>query len=275
MSCRSLTLMLLAIFATTGSILFYTLAPQPVLAVLSPVFCNSGETLRGGLAEPYVRDENGEFILGFVCSSIERTHDITLVFTIVVFSIPVLLWILFIAILVTDAAQHQALLRDGEAAVGKVLGVHYTGVRVNGVPVYKIDLEIYSHNREPYQASARKRMGYYGISGPNLFEGGAVAVKIDPNKLQRVAIDDNAEPDTMLLKQAGFSGAVSIPGMPGGRIFTASGGVMLDLQGMGIASNSPENSLKDRLLELKEAYDAGLLTPQEYEQRRQQLLDEV
>jgi hypothetical protein len=274
MSCRSLTLMLLAIFATVGSILFFTLAPQPVFAALSPVFCNPGETLRGGLAEPYVRDERGNLILGVVCSSIERTRDVSVVFAVAVFSVPVLLWMLFIAIILIEAAQHQALLRDGEAAVGKILAVHYTGVRVNGVPVYKIDMEIYSYNREPYQASARKRMGYYGISGPNLFQGGVVAVKIDPNKPQRVAIDDNADPDPTLLKQAGFGGAVNIPGMPGARVFTSA--MTFDLRDIGI--NTPEqnrDSLKERLQQLKEAYDAGLITPQEYEQRRKQMLDEV
>jgi len=120
-------------------------------------------------------------------------------------------------------------------------------------------------------------LGYYGISGPNLLPGGIVAVKLDPKNPQRVAIDTDAEPDPILLKKAasGQTGALGTSGMPG--VYTSDGGITIDMSGLGGRHTvMPENSsLKEKLQQLKEAYDAGLITPQEYEERRQRVLDEL
>ena len=148
--------------------------------------------------------------------------------------------------LMVTSARMNHILRNGEPAEATILDMQHTGVRVNGQPMLKFRLQVQPSYGTPYDAETN-RIVPYGMMG-HLMLGMVVPVKYDSRKPEMVALDF----DSIRLNAIPF--------------------------GMGTkgASNpASQASLTERLRELQESYEAGLINHEEYEDARKRILGDV
>lgn len=268
---RIIALLLLDIFAFTFSILALFVFPEATLPLIQPLVCGPSQTLETNLVS---QSSGADASVTFYCQSERRTvTDVTLPVLAVAFVPGIFFSGLLVVALIGSAAERSRILRTGETGVGRVTSVTWTGVRVNNRPVYRIEMDVFTLERAPYRAKANKRSGYYGIAGPEFAPGSLLPLKIDPRNPENVVIEDNVQPDPLLAQKAGGGAAANRGGMPVGAAVAFD--MVNDIlnQFSQEAATGAGGDLSERLRQLKDAYDNGLITAQEYEAQRQRLLN--
>ncbi|WP_426753599.1 SHOCT domain-containing protein [Myxococcus sp. Y35] len=143
---------------------------------------------------------------------------------------------------IRDAMVERNVLKHGEDAEATVLKLRDTAWRVNHRPVFELLLEVRQRGRASYQARVRKRLGPHQSVG-SLGVGMRLNVKIDRNDPGKVAIVGAA--------MTAPAGAFVIQGMP--------------------SAGDPVKAMKD----LQSLMDAGLITPEEFEAKKAQILARI
>ncbi|QQR42433.1 SHOCT domain-containing protein [Myxococcus xanthus] len=141
-----------------------------------------------------------------------------------------------------DAMVERDVLKHGEDAEATVLELRDTGLRVNRRPVFELLLEVRQRGRASYQARVRKRLGPHQSIG-SLGVGMRLNVKVDRAEPSKVAIV--------------------------GAVMTAPVGAFV-LQGMPSAGD-PVKAMQD----LQSLMDKGLITPEEFEAKKAQILARI
>jgi hypothetical protein len=142
------------------------------------------------------------------------------------------------------SAKLNRIIRTGEPAEATILDIQGTGVTVNNQPMLKFRLRVENGYDAPYEAETN-RIIPFGMRG-YLMIGATIPVKYDPKKPQDVAIDfDSMKHDMLSFGAATFSSS----------------------------SPEPEESLSDKLRELEDSYQAGLINQEEYEDARKRIIN--
>jgi hypothetical protein len=144
------------------------------------------------------------------------------------------------------SARMNHILRNGEPAEATILDMQHTGVRVNSQPMLKFRLQVQPTYGASYEAETQ-RIIPFGMMG-HLMLGMAVPVKYDPRKPEMVALDF----DSMRLNAMPFEVGVSA-----------------------VSNAESQASLTERLRELEDSYQAGLINQEEYEDARKRILSDV
>lgn len=142
-----------------------------------------------------------------------------------------------------SSMKQNRILKTGESAQALITSMEGTGTRVNGQPLMRFRLQVRPPYGQPYEAET-SRIVPYGMLG-RLALGMMVPVKYNPANPQEVALDFNAVQLT----------PISMGGLPVAGVNT-----------------SGQKSLTDKLQELKESYDSGLINQQEYDTARQKII---
>ena len=133
--------------------------------------------------------------------------------------------------------------QNGEPAEARVLAVRETNIRVNGMPVVELDLEVHRRGRSPYAATTRKRLSM--MFNPLLFAPGSrIKIKVHPQYPEQVAVLDES---AQLAPVGAGAGPAQVP------------------------AGDPS----DRLRELEQMRDQGLITTSEYETKRADILERL
>ncbi|GEL74796.1 SHOCT domain-containing protein [Myxococcus virescens] len=141
-----------------------------------------------------------------------------------------------------DAAVEQQVLKHGEDAEATVLELRDTALRVNRRPVFELLLEVRQRGRASYQARVRKRLGPHQ-SVESLGVGMRLNVKVDRDEPSKVAIVGAVMTAPV--------GAFVLPGMP--------------------SAGDPVKAMQD----LQSLMDKGLITPEEFEAKKAQILARI
>jgi hypothetical protein len=131
------------------------------------------------------------------------------------------------------------ILREGTPATARILQINATNIRINGMPLYDILLQVQPDFQAPYQANIRMQINVFQAQFITL--GAEIPVRIDRANPQHVALD---------LQTAAQNAAVP-------------------------AAQPSSNPLPARLQQLEESLRAGLITQQEYDRMRQRILEEI
>jgi hypothetical protein len=244
MSARTTRIMVIAMLLTPIFILFISFATPAMIRIASPLFCNPGDWLDGGLTNDDFTDADGRGLPnGFYCTDGE--HFINMSDT-VGGAIAITIIVPYVILVVSglwDYISHQRLLRTGESGVGYIQSTRATGLRINNQPVYELVLKVHSHTQPPFETTVRSRIG------PFMSHDSIIPVRFDPVSKRAIVVRGEAV-DESLVKRRKVSDFV-----PSGNTYGSSA-----------------DTLKEKLEQLKEAYDAGLITSTEYEERRQHLI---
>jgi hypothetical protein len=98
--------------------------------------------------------------------------------------------------LIRRSAERTRLLRTGEQAQARIVGLGDTGVKINGNPQVAIQLEVHPSGtganyregpRQPYQAQCVMTVSYLAI--PRIQPGMMVPVRFDPADPSKVTIE--------------------------------------------------------------------------------------
>jgi hypothetical protein len=103
-----------------------------------------------------------------------------------VFSLSIILPLLFIVPTILNWRKNRRLLRHGEPARAKILKIWDTGVTVNDNPQVGLLLVVYAENRDPYQAETRRVVSRLQI--PQIQIGASVEVRFDRQNPLEVAL---------------------------------------------------------------------------------------
>jgi len=177
--------------------------------------------------------------------------------------------------------QASVLLKSGQPAEAVILKLWDTGTTINDDPLVGLLLEVRPLDREPFQAETKKLISR--LQTALVQPGMAVQVKYDPNHPSWVAIESFGGGPASELP----TGAITVDGqtytsvdeMPPHvrqaceRVMT----VLSDADGDGvpdILATAPSGRVQ-RLKELKEMMDEGLITIQEYEAKKAEILAEM
>jgi len=206
------------------------------------------------MAAPFCEEvDEDNFGMTLTCINGEKEQDLTAVFagvgTAVIIGGALLLVFGIVGGLMFMSAKLDRIVKYGEPAEGLILSMDYTGVRVNQQPMIKFRLQVKPKYEPEYEAET-SRIVPFGMMG-RLAIGMTVPVKYDPKKMEDVALDF----ESMQLAPIGF-GAPAASYMQVGTLGSAG----------------PQASLSDRLRELEDSLKAGLITQQEYEKARQNIL---
>jgi hypothetical protein len=244
MSARTTRIMVIAMLLTPTIILFISFATPAMIRLATPFFCNDGYWLDGGMTNDDFRDADGRSLPnGFYCTDGEHFINMSnMVGGVIAISI-VLPYVILIVFALSDFFSHRRMMRTGETGVGSIQSTRATGLTINNQPVYELTLRVYSHAHPPFETTVRSRID------PFFAARSAVPVRFDPVS-KRAIIARNESVDESLLKRANIPDPLSgVPVQP-----------------------SSADTLKEKLEQLKEAYDAGLITSAEYEERRQHFI---
>jgi hypothetical protein len=94
--------------------------------------------------------------------------------------------------LMKGSAERQKLLQTGVPATAQVIAVQQTGTYVNNQPEVMATLMVQRAGAPPYQVNTTMILSLLEV--PRLQPGASVAVKIDPQDAQKVAIDLSQAP---------------------------------------------------------------------------------
>ena len=215
--------------------------------------------------------------------------------------------------LVIDGIRHNRLRASGETAEAIIMDIQETGVRVNRQPRVRITLEVRPSMRTAYQATTHKIISYFEIS--RYQPGALMEVKVDPNKPQDVVIIGpkvsawggafagaglGATPNvtsaqTYVVNGKAYSSLDQLPpearqalGSVSGLLGDANQNGIPDIMEQGMAASRPSgaqiinanaaNTTEDRvkkLSELKAMLDQGLISQQEYDTKKKDILDRM
>jgi hypothetical protein len=127
--------------------------------------------------------------------------------------------------MVRGARAKAALLATGLAGTGRIVSVRQTSVMVNNQPLIAIGLQVEVPGRVAYPVELKEIIPFIRL--PQIQPGGTLAVKVDPQRPERVAIDWGASstvapagypglaPVGQVAQFAGYPGVVPQP-VPGG-----------------------------------------------------------
>jgi hypothetical protein len=244
MSARTTRIMVIAMLLTPAIILFISFAPPSLIRLATPFFCNDGYWLDGGMTNDDFRDADGRSMPnGFYCTDGEHFINMSdSVGGVIAISI-ILPYGVLILFALLDFFSHRRMMRTGEIGVGSIQSTRRTGLTINNQPVYELTLRVYSHGHPPFDTVVRKRID------PFFAARATVPVRFDPVS-KRAIIANNEEVDESLFKRANASSPLSGDS----------------------AQPSSRDTLKEKLEQLQEAYDAGLITSTEYEEHRQHFI---
>lgn len=244
MGARTTRILVIAMLSTPLFILFISFATPVMIRLASPLFCNQGDWLDGGLTNDDFTDADGRGLPnGFYCTNGE--HFINMSDT-VGGAIAITIIVPYVILIVSvswDFFSRRHLLRTGETGVGYIQSTRATGVRINHQPVYELLLEVHSHAHPPFETTVRSRIG------PFMSVDSVIPVRFDPVS-KRAVITSGEAVDESLVKRRKTVDFVS---------------------GLSTQASSAD-TLKEKLEQLREAYDAGLISSQEYEESRQHLI---
>ncbi len=150
----------------------------------------------------------------------------------------VLVWPLGVLSRLRKGRRKQRLEQHGVPAVFRILQVSQTNVRINNRPLLSIDMEVHPETMSPYQIN--KQLAVKEIMIPQLLPGNTLSGVVDPEDPENIDIP---------LDQINVVGAAGM----------AHGG-----------SNSVQ-----RLKELKSMMEEGLITPEEYEEKKDNILSKL
>lgn len=85
------------------------------------------------------------------------------------------------------AKRAERIRLHGIPATGRVLGMSRTGVRINGVPMMQVDVEVMMADRPPYQAAVK---GLMSGAFARLANGGPCKLRVDPQNPREVVLED-------------------------------------------------------------------------------------
>lgn len=134
--------------------------------------------------------------------------------------------------------RKQRLEQHGVPAVIRILQVSQTNVRINDRPLLSIEMEVHPETMSPYQMT--KQLAVSEIMIPQLQPGNTLSGIVDPEDPENIDIPLNQ---------------ISVTGT------------------MGMAT-SGSNSVQ-RLKELKKMMEEGLITPEEYEEKKDEILSRL
>lgn len=148
----------------------------------------------------------------------------------------------FVAGIAGLSGKLNKILENGESAQAIIIAIDRTGVTVNDQPMLKFRLQVQPNYGQAYEAET-SRIIPFGLM-PHLALGMSIPVKYMPDKPEDVALDLGA----MQISPAGF-GTVNPP--------------------------KPKNNanLSNKLKELEESFNQGLINQEEYDDARQRILD--
>lgn len=237
-----ISIILAVIFMTAGILLSIVSAIPDVTRMLASPFCEDIDEDRFGAT--------------LTCQNGDSELDLTMVFVTIgtgaiIFGSLLLVFGL-VGGLMAQSAKLDRIVKFGEAAEGLILDMQHTGVRVNQQPMIKFRLQVTPRYDAPYEAET-SRIIPFGMMG-RLAIGMTIPVKYDPKKPEDVALDFNA----MQL------GAIDM-----------AANVASYMRAGALGSNPPVASLSDRLRELEESFKQGLITKEEYDEARQNILSDV
>jgi hypothetical protein len=220
--------------------------------------------------------------------------------TVGIFALTMLIVFWAMAAVRRSEARQRALLETGEPAEATVIDTNYTGVKVNGRRQIVTRLTVRRPGHQPYQAAVRYFMDGQLFSQTPLYPPGAVVqVRVDPARPQDVAIagmngavdpgGQFAQPGQMntqvyMVNGQNYSNLNDLP--PHARqAIEQVGGLMADSNNNGmpdifeqmgtVGRSEAVRSPSERLAELKRMRDEGLISEQEYEAKRQDILRQV
>ena len=146
----------------------------------------------------------------------------------------------FVFVQIAKSFKLNRILTHGESAQATILEMNNTGFRVNDEPLLRFRLSVQPVHTQAYEAETAR------IISPSLLGslsvGITIPVKYDPNKPEDVALDLDS--------------------------YNA-----LAMENTKVGENN-EDSLTEKINELKKAYRLELVTEEEYEATRQRLIDE-
>ena len=244
MSARTTRILVIAMLLTPALILFISFSTPAMIRIASPFFCNPGDWLDGGLTNDDFTDAEGNGLPnGFYCTDGE--HFINMSDT-VGGAIAITIIVPYIILIVSglwDYLSNRRLLRTGESGVGYIQSTRSTGLRINNQPVYELVLMVHSHTQPPFETTVRSRVG------PFMSADSIIPVRFDPVSKRAIIVRGEAVDESLIKRK-------KVPEfVPSGKTYDTSA-----------------DTLKEKLEQLKEAYDAGLITSTEYEERRQHLI---
>jgi hypothetical protein len=228
---------LIGILGIIAGVIFMIASSVPAVAkVVASPFCEAIKEDEFGFSPVCVNDENEQDLMPILIGV--GTAAIIISSLIKVFGI--------VGSLMMMSARMNRILQTGESAQATILDMQHTGVRVNQQPMIKFRLQVQPNYGEIYEAETR-RIVPFGMMG-RLAIGMVIPVKYDPHRPEDVALDFQS----MQLSPISFgAGAVSMP------------------------SAASQASLTERLRELEESYQAGLISQEEYEDARRRILGDV
>ncbi len=143
----------------------------------------------------------------------------------------------------------RRLLARGESAPALVLESRRTGVTFNyrNDRVLKLTLEVRPQGRQPFRAEARKLVA--GFAAPQYQPGAVVEVKFDPSGPRRVVVTGDAA--------RSFAAPPEVP-FSSGRAPATQGADQVE-----------------RLRQLKAMLDAGLISADDYEAKKSEILSRI
>jgi Protein of unknown function (DUF3592) len=89
--------------------------------------------------------------------------------------------------LMRRSAERSRLLKVGEQAQARILGLSDTGLKVNDNPQIALQLEVYPQSRPPFQAQCVAIVSYLAI--PRVQPGMMVPVRFDPADPSKIALE--------------------------------------------------------------------------------------
>jgi hypothetical protein len=223
-----------------------------IIGIVAGVFITLGTAfpaLGKVMASPFCdKIVEPDFSNSLTCITGEDEQDLTAVFagggTAVIIGGTLFLVFGIVGGLMFMSAKLDRIIRTGEAAEATIVDIQGTGVEVNNQPMLKFRLRVQPAYGEAYEAQTN-RIIPFGMRG-YLMIGANIPVKYDPKKPEDVAIDFKSMKHDML----SFGAATFSSSTP-----------------------EPEESLSDKLRELEDSYQAGLINQEEYEDARKCIIN--
>jgi hypothetical protein len=216
-----------------------------VALTLVSAFPAFGKVIVSPFCDKVVEENVGDML---TCINGEHEQDLTVFFvgggSAAIFGGAMFLFAGIFGGLALMSAKYNRIIRTGEPAEATILDIQGTGVTVNNQPMLKFRLQVQNSYDAPYEAETN-RIVPFGMRG-HLMIGATIPVKYDPKKPQDVAIDFDSMKHDMLSYGAFAS-----------------------------TNSEPEESLSDKLRELEDSYQAGLINQEEYEDARKRILNNL
>lgn len=272
---KSLPGLLFLILVCSG---FLALIALPIFGErLGPLACEGGETLVS-VSTSYSRPgESGETVQYF-CDSASGRQEVAFG-TMILAAIKIYLgffllvvWPLVALRKVRKGAFEDRMRREGIPATVHIVAAKPTSMRVNEAPMVELELRVEPHGRPAFTKKIFKRVHEYDV--PSFQPGCTFPALVDPDRPGKVLFlfDEQASPDVTVNRRTVTMN--DLPPEVADMVAKVVGAVGAGAAG-GRENFGESNDEVDALRALKTMRDEGLISAEEYAEKKLQIMDRM